>query len=78
MDSNKIEPARYYSVRQLMKMNVLPWRSAMTIAKALKEERWKEVFRPMVDQKEKSTRMYVKGERILEFIEATRRGDFSQ
>jgi len=78
MNPDKIEPGRFYSVRQLSQMNVLPWRSAMTIAKALKEDKWRELFQPMMDPKKNAVRMHVKGDRILLFIEAAKRGDFSQ
>ena len=78
MDPKEIEPARYYSVRQLSQMNVLPWRSAMTIAKVLKEEKWKEVFQPMLDQKKNALRIHVKGENILKFLKMAEQGDFSK
>lgn len=78
MEHEKIEPARYYSVRQLSMMNVLPWRSPMTIARVMKEDKWKEVFQPMMDQKKNALRIHVKGENILKFLEMAARGDFSK
>lgn len=78
MDFKNIEPSRFYSIRQLSQMNILPWRSAMTIAKVLREEKWREIFQPMVDQKKNAVRMHIKGERILLFIESARQGNFSQ
>ena len=78
MEPEQIEPERYYSVRQLSLMNILPWRSAMTIAKVLKEDKWKEVFQPMMDQKQNALRIHVKGENILKFLEGVKKGDFSK
>lgn len=78
MDLKEIEPDRYYSVRQLAGMKVLPWRSAMTVAKALKEEKWRDVFQPVLDQKKNALRIHVKGTNILRFLEGVKSGEFSQ
>lgn len=78
MDPEKIEKDRYYSVRQLAAMNVLPWRSAYTVARSLKEDRWREIFQPVLDQKKNAVRMHVKGENILKFLEMVKKGELSQ
>lgn len=78
MDPEKIEPGRYYSVRQLAAMNVLPWRSAYTVARALKEEKWRDIFQPVIDQKKNAVRMHVKGESILRFLKMVEKGELSQ
>lgn len=78
MHPETIEPARYYSVRQLSMMNVLPWRSPMTIAKVLKEEKWKEIFQPMMYQKNNGLRIYVKGESLLKFLDMVSKGELNK
>jgi len=78
MEREQIEPSRYYSVRQVAAMKVLPWRSAMTIAAILKEDKWNAIFQPMVDQKKNAVRMHVKGENIIKFLKMVEGGELSK
>lgn len=78
MDPKQIEKDRYYSVRQLSQMNILPWRSAYTVGRALREPKWIEIFQPMSDPKKKSVRLHIKGENILKFMKMVEAGDLTK
>ena len=78
MDPKTIEPARYYSVRQLSQMGILPWRSAYTIGRALREDKWREIFQPMSDPKKNSVRLHIRGENILKYMKMVESGELSK
>lgn len=78
MDPKEIEVDRYYSVRALSKMGILPWRSAFTVARALKEEKWRKIFQPMEDPKKNAVRLHIKGENILKYMKMASSGELSK
>lgn len=78
MHPNEIEAGRYYSVRAVAAMKILPWRSASTLAKAMQEDKWREVFQPVFDQKKNAMRVHIKGQSILDFIEKAKTGELSK
>lgn len=78
MDPKNIEPGRYYSVRALAQMGILPWRSAYTVARALKEDKWKEIFQPMADPKKNAVRLHIRGENILKYMRMVETGELSK
>lgn len=78
MDLKEIEPSRYYSIRALAMMGILPWRSAYTVAIALKEEKWKNIFQPVLDQKKKSVRMHILGKNIIKYLEMVDSGEINK
>ena len=69
-----VNPNEYYSANSVVMMGVLPWKSAMTFNKKLNDPYWISVFNPVVDQKEKVRRYYIKGENIIKFIELAETG----
>lgn len=77
MDPNDIEPGRYYSVRALAKMGILPWRSAYTVARMMREDKWKAIFQPMADEKKSSVRLHIRGENILKYMKMVESGELS-
>lgn len=78
MDPKEIEAARYYSVRQLAQMGILPWRSAYTVGRALREDKWREIFQPVSDPKKNSVRLHIKGENILKFMKMVESGELTK
>lgn len=78
MDPENIEPAKYYSPRQLVKMGVLPWRSAYTFGRMLREEKWRDVFKPVASEKKNGTRFLIKGENVRAFLQAADKGELSK
>lgn len=77
MDPKDIESGKYYSARQVAKMGILPWRSAATFGKALRDDRWKAIFNPVADQKKNAVRFHIKGESVLKFVEMARNGELN-
>lgn len=78
MDPKDIDPARFYSVRALTKMGILPWRSAYTVARALREEKWREIFQPVSDPKSKAVRLHIPGSNIIKYMEMAKSGELSK
>ena len=72
-----IDPDRYYSPRKLVCMKILPWSSAMTFNKKLKEPKWKELFNPIVDTSSGRIFMRIKGENIITFLTMAKDGQFN-
>lgn len=77
MDPKDIDPARYYSVRALTMMNILPWRSAYTVAKVMREKKWQDIFHPVMDQKSNGVRVHILGSNIVRYMEMVKSGEIS-
>jgi hypothetical protein len=70
----EINPTKYYSSRQVIAMQVLPWSSAMTFNKKLREEKWALIFKPIVEHHSKFVRIYIKGSSINHYLELAANG----
>jgi len=75
MTKNEIKADKYYSSLAIIKMGVLPWDSAMTFNNKLNDEKWKEIFKPMIETHKTSKSYKVKGENIIKFINSLEKGD---
>lgn len=69
-----IDPNKYYSSRQVVMMNILPWRSPLTFNFKLTDKKWIEIFNPVVEQKKVNKRYYIKGENIIKFLKMAEEG----
>jgi hypothetical protein len=74
MTIEEINPTAYYSPRKLVDMKVLPWASAMTFSKRLKEEKWIALFNPIVETRNGRIYMHIKGENIIKVLELAANG----
>lgn len=68
---------KYYSARKLVSMNVLPWKSAMTVYKRLKQDKYKEIFNPIIEIVKGRTSIRIKGENIIKYQELVANGEFN-
>ena len=73
MNSN-IDQNRYYSAAQVVRLGVLPWKSAVTFNRRLQEQQWIDIFNPIVEQKKILKRYHIKGENIIKFLELAEAG----
>ena len=69
-----IIPDQFYSPRKLVSMKILPWASSMTFNKRLKEEKWKDLFNPIVETKNNRTFTYILGANIIKVLEMAANG----
>jgi len=69
-----INPEKYYSVAKLASMKILPWASPMTLRKRLKNDKWNNIFKPIIEEKEGKLFMFVKGENIINFLTMANNG----
>ena len=70
----KIDPNKYYSAAEVVRMGVLPWKSYITFNRRLNEQKWIEIFNPIVEQKKLMRYYHIKGENILKFVELAESG----
>lgn len=71
-----IDPNKYYSARAVLQMGILPWRSPVTFSMKLStEQKWIDIFNPIVDQKNRVKRYHIKGENIIKFIDLAEKGE---
>jgi len=75
MTKNEIKADKYYSSLAIIKMGILPWDSAMTFNAKLNDEKWKEIFKPMIETHRTSKSYKIKGYNIIKFIEALEKGE---
>lgn len=75
MNTDNIDPEKYYSSLSISKMNILPWRSPFTFNLKLNNEKWKYVFKPLIEQNGKNKTYRVQGRNIIKFIEDLEKGD---
>lgn len=68
---------KYYTPKKLVKMNVLPWASAMTFKSRLMEPQWKEIFKPIIETKNGRDMIYIKGEYIINFVKLAANGELN-
>lgn len=69
-----IDPNQYYSSAAVCKMKVLPWKSPMTFNAKLQEQKWIDIFNPIVEQKGVHNWYHIKGANIIKFIELANSG----
>lgn len=63
-----IEPEKYYTAAQVSKMGVLPWNSPYTFNRKLNDDRWKETFKPLVEQHASNKTYKIQGKNIIKFL----------
>lgn len=63
----EIIPTKYYSSKKLVEMKILPWGSAMTFNKRLKEQYWIDIFKPIITSHGKRKFTYIQGANIINF-----------
>lgn len=74
LEMEKIYPERFYSPRELVKLKVVPWNSAMTFGYRLKEQQWINIFKPMVEKKGKRNYTHIQGSNVLDFMALASQG----
>lgn len=72
---DKINKDKFYSIKGVANLGVLPWRDAKTIRSILEEEKWTNVFKPFIDKKKERTLIYIKGENIIKFLISLEKGN---
>lgn len=58
-------------------MKVLPWKSAVTVYKRLRDEQYRSIFNPIMESVQGRTFTHVKGENIIKFLELTANGQLN-
>lgn len=75
MTIKDINPGEYYSSAAVVKMGLLPWKSAYTFNKKLNDEKWQDWFLPLVEQHDTTKTYKIRGENIIRFLNALQRGE---
>ena len=71
MIKNNIDPNKWYSGKAVVDMEgVLDWKSRWTFSKKLKEKKWAKIFKPIFSKKEVMTRVSIKGQNIINYLES--------
>ncbi len=68
-----IDIEKFYSPRKLVQMKIVPW-GIMTFNRRLKEAKWNDLFNPIVETRNGRTLKYIKGDRIIMFLELAANG----
>lgn len=71
----KINKDKYYSAAQVSKMGILPWNSPYTFNKKLNDKKWKNTFKPLVEQHTTNRTYKIQGANIIKFIKDLQNGD---
>lgn len=69
MINANIDPEKYYSGYAVVKLKVLPWTTRRTFYKKLHNEEYEKILKPIYEKKEIMTRVFIRGENIIKFIE---------
>lgn len=72
-----IDHEKYYSAKQITDMKILPWNSNTTFTKALREQKWIDIFKPITEVKSNHTRFYIQGKNIIKFKELADNGNIN-
>lgn len=71
-----LNPEEYYSPSQLMRCNIFPWiKSTVTFMTILKSEKGRELLKPITRESGFTRRYYIKGEYILNVLNAADSGE---
>lgn len=68
MLNEEINPNQYYSAKYLVDNKIVHWKSRMTFVKKLRERYMDNIFNPLIEKTDKSTRFYIKGEFIINYL----------
>lgn len=71
----KIESEKYYTARQVSLMGILPWNSPYTFNNKLNDKKWKDVFKPLVEQHLTNKTYKIKGKNIIKFLSELEKGN---
>lgn len=65
-----INPDKYYSSLSISKMKILPWNSPFTFNKKLNDPKWRDVFKPLIEQHKTSKTYKIQGINIINFMKS--------
>lgn len=67
---DKVNKDKYYTAKAVVDNGFVHWKSRMTFVKKLREQRYIDVFKPIVEKAGKTSRFYIKGENIINYLKS--------
>lgn len=71
---SNIEPDKFYSAKAVTDMGILPCKSRKTFCKLLRTKKWANIFNVVEHKSTNSTRFYIKGIYIINYINLQNNG----
>lgn len=65
---DQIDKDKYYSAKSVVDNKFVHWKSRMTFVGKLRQQKYIEIFNPIVEKAGKTNRFYIKGANIINFL----------